>query len=210
MKRVFTLLLLATFAALAAAQSGRKIVRSPTQQPLPPVQAPVWTPPLAEPAPEHTARPVLRFLPDSVRERELRALDNSTFRLGDFNGKIVVLNLWASWCGPCRREVPEYEKVRKGYAGRNVEFIGLTIENPRTSAGRVREFVRNLNFGFRLGWADRETADTLMNGYEGIPQTLVIAADGHVIDHWDGYLREHSGDHLRATIESALSGDNGR
>jgi thiol-disulfide isomerase/thioredoxin len=210
MKKVFSLLLVAVVAN-AVAQSGRKNVRPPTQS-LPPVQAPVWTPPDPDPRPvaELGARLGLRVLPDSVRERSLRALDDGSFRLADFGGKIVVVNLWASWCGPCRREVPEYEKVRKDYAGRNVEFIGLTIENPNKSAARVREFVRNLKFGFRLGWADPETADTLMHGYEGIPQTLVIAPDGHVLDHWDGYARTHSGDHLRATIERALSGNSGQ
>ena len=203
MKKVLTLILLAAFAAYAAAQSGRKVVR-PATQPVAPVQAPVFSQPDLVPAPEHAARPVLRSVPDSIRERPLRSLDNSTFRLADFEGKVVVLNFWASWCGPCRREVPEYEKVRKQYAGRNVEFIGLTIENPRTSTGRVKEFVRTLNFGFRLGWADRETADVLMKGFEGIPQTLVIAPDGRILDHWDGYWRGNSGDHLRATIERAL------
>jgi thiol-disulfide isomerase/thioredoxin len=211
MKKIFPLLFLACFVALlaalavgAAAQSGRKIAR-PTTQPLPPVQAPVFTPPDPEPEPPYAPRAKLHVLPDSVLRRPLKALDNSSFRLGDFGGKVVVVNLWASWCGPCRREVPEYEKVRKEYAERNVEFIGLTTEDPRTSSERVKKFVRSVNFGFRLGWADGETARTLMNGSNAVPQTLVIAADGRVIGHWDGYSRGQSGDHLRASIEQAFA-----
>jgi peroxiredoxin len=69
----------------------------------------------------------------------------------------------------------------------------------------VNEFVRELNFSFRLGWADPETAETLMNGSGAVPQTLVIARDGRIISHWDGYVRGHSGDHLRASLERALS-----
>ena len=95
--------------------------------------------------------------------------------------------------------------MRKEFAGRNVEFIGLTTEDPRTSAKRVREFVRAFNFAFRLGWADRLTAETLMNGTDAIPQTLVIAPDGRIVSHWHGYVRGHSGDHLRASIEEALA-----
>ena len=197
------LFLLAALAANAATQSGRKVVRS--TQPAPPIQAPVWSAPEPESGRAPVARPELRTLPESLRERSLKSLDNNSFRLGDFSGKVVVLNLWASWCGPCRREVPEYENVRKEFAGRNVEFIGLTTENPRTSSKRVREFVRSLNFGFRLGWADGETADTLMNGSNAIPQTLVIAPDGRVVSHWEGYVRGHSGDHLRSSIAEALS-----
>ena len=144
-------------------------------------------------------------LPESLRERPIKSLDQGSFRLADFEGKVIVVNLWASWCGPCRMEVPEYEKVRKEYAGQAVEFIGLTTEDPRTSSDRVKQFVRSVKFGFRLGWADRDTALTLMNGRKGIPQTVVIATDGRIVDQWTGYSQRRSGDHLRETIDSALS-----
>jgi thiol-disulfide isomerase/thioredoxin len=204
MKKIFSLLVLAAFATSAAAQSGRRIIRTPQADP--PVQAPVWSQPeTAPPAARFDPRAALGFLPESLLQRPLRSLDKGSFRLADFDGKVVVVNLWASWCGPCRTEVPEYEKVRREYTGRAVEFIGLTAEDPRTSSDRVRRFVRNLNFGFRLGWADRETALTLMNGNTTIPQTLVIGANGRIVSQWRGYSRKQSGDRLRETIESALS-----
>ena len=133
--------------------------------------------------------------------------------MADFSGKVLVVNVWASWCPPCRREVPEYEQVRSEYVGRAVEFIGLTVEDPRTSTTRVKQFVRKLSFGFRVGWADPQTARTLMNGNEAIPQTLVIDPDGRILSHWDGYAVQHSGDHLRSVLENALSraeGNDGR
>lgn len=210
MKKIFTLLLLATFAALAmngahvAAQSGRKNVR-PSTDPVAPIQEPVFTPPEPDNRPAPAMPMGLRVLPDSVLYRPLRSLDNSSFRLADFSGKVIVVNLWASWCGPCRSEVPEYEKVRKEYAGREVEFVGLTIEDPRTSSERVSKFVSKFNFGFRLGWADRETTETLTNGNRAVPQTFVVAPDGRIVGHWDGFRRGDSGDHLRATIERALA-----
>ena len=144
------------------------------------------------------------MLTERYREREIKSLDSSTFRLSDFIGKVVVINLWASWCGPCRREVPEYEKVRKEYAAKGVEFIGLTTEDPRIAADRVNKFLRDVNFGFRLGWADHELARTLMNGKTAIPQTLVLDAEGRVIKHWVGYVPGRSGDRLRETIEGSL------
>jgi thiol-disulfide isomerase/thioredoxin len=204
MKKISLLLFLAALAANAAAQSGRKNVHPPTQ-PEPPVQAPIWSQPEPEVVRAPTARAELSALPESLLQRPLKALDKGSFRLGDFGGKVVVVNLWASWCGPCRSEVPEYEKVRKEYAGGNVEFIGLTTEDPRTASDRVKQFARNFNFGFRLGWADRETAHTLMNGRSAVPQTLVIAPDGRIVSHWTGYSRGQGGDRLRAAIERALS-----
>jgi thiol-disulfide isomerase/thioredoxin len=205
MKRTFLLLLLATACAVhAASQSGRR-VRTPASTQAAPVQPPLNPEPETSQPSAIAAPAELLSLPESIREREIKAIDNKSFRLSDFAGKVVVINLWASWCGPCRREVPEYEKVRKAYAGREVEFIGLTMEDRRTASDSVNRFVRQVSFGFRLGWADRETARTLMNGRSGIPQTLVIDADGHVVNHWTGYAPGRSGDRLKQTIEEALS-----
>lgn len=190
------------FAVSAAAQSGRRGITPPP----PPPPERMTEPPIVSPAERASVAPAgLTVLPESVLKRQLKALDKGSFSLADFGGKVLVVNLWASWCGPCRREVPEYEKVRKEFAGRGVEFIGLTAEDPRTSSDRVKQFARDFNFGFRLGWADHETAVALMNGRNAIPQTLVIAPDGRILSHWRGYSPGQGGNHLRETIERALS-----
>lgn len=200
MSKLFPLLLLTALLSLnASAQSGRRITNPRTPVPVSP-------PTLSSaPMPEPANTPLeLLFLPESLRERQIKAVDSGSFRFADFEGKVLVINLWASWCGPCRREVPEYEKVRKAYAGKGVEFIGLTTEDPRTSADRVKRFLREVDFGFRLGWADRELARTLMSGRNGIPQTLVIDVDGRLVNRWSGYAPGRSGERLRETIDHAL------
>jgi thiol-disulfide isomerase/thioredoxin len=201
MGKLFLILFLVAASALnAASQSGRRIsTPRPTQTA--PMQPPVNPEPELRPAIVHSE---LLFLTEEFSERQIKTLDSGNFRFADFHGKVVVINLWASWCGPCRREVPEYEKVRKAYAGREVEFIGLTTEDPRTSVDRVKKFLRDISFSFRIGWADRETARTLMNGKTSIPQTLVIDADGRIVSHWTGYSPGHSGDKLKQTIDQAL------
>lgn len=207
MRKAFLLVLLgvvfaAMFVANTVAQSGRRGMKPPP--PPPPEQ--LSEPPIAPKAERESIAPAeLTVLPDSVLKRQLKALDNGSFSLADFGGKVIVVNLWASWCGPCRQEVPEYEKVRKEFAGRGVEFIGLTTEDPRASSERVRRFARDLNFGFRLGWADRETAVALMNGRNAIPQTLVIAPDGRIVSHWRGYAPGQGGNHLRDVLEHTLA-----
>ena len=200
-KLILLLLLVAACALNAASQSGRRVTTPRPTETAAPIQPPLNPEP--EPRPAITPSE-LAFLPESLRERQIKTLDSGSFRFADFHGKVVVINLWASWCGPCRREVPEYEKVRKAYAGRDVEFIGLTTEDPRTSSDRVKQFLRDISFSFRLGWADRETARTLMNGKNAIPQTLVIDADGRIVSHWSGYSPGHSGTRLKQTIDQAL------
>ena len=204
MRRIPLLFLLAALSALnVAPQSGRRISTPASTTPAAPVQPPLNP----EPEIKTTAPPPLTsllFLPESIWERPIKALDNQNFKLADFHGKVVVINLWASWCGPCRREVPEYEKVRKTYTNGDVVFIGLTSEDPRYENERVQRFVREVNFGFRLGWADRELMRNLTNGKRSIPQTLVIDQEGRIVGHWDGYSPGHSGDRLNQTIKQAL------
>ena len=205
MRRFPLLFILAIVSALnVAAQSGRRITTPAATTPPPPIQPPLHP----EPEIKSSARPLteLMSLPESAWERTIKAIGSENFRLADFHGKVMVINLWASWCGPCRREVPEYEAVRKAYTDRGVVFIGLTTEDPRES-DRVRRFVRDVNFGFLLGWADRELARVWMNGRNSIPQTLVVDTDGRVISHWEGYGAGQSGNRLKLAIEQALIRD---
>ena len=194
----------AAFVAAAYAQSGRRPVTPP--QPTPaaePTPAPAATPERGT-SNDGRAFAADAKLPESLMKRELQSLEKGSFRLADFGGKVLVVNLWASWCGPCRREIPDFEEVRGDYASRGVEFVGLTTENPRTDEGRVRQFLRDVKFGFRLGWADRETAIGLMNGRNSIPQTYVIGRDGRVILHMRGYGAARGVTMLREAIDRGL------
>src|SRR5918911_1325980 len=204
MKKLFPLLISALIIN-AAAQSGRKISSPPPPPPVPVVEEPRSSRPDSATSISAASSAELGTLSESILNRKLQALDKGSFRLSDFAGKIIVVNLWATWCGPCRKEVPEYEEVRRHYAGHNIEFIGLTTEDPRTASERVKQFARDFHFGFRLGWVDRETAHVLMNGRNVIPQTFVIAADGRVLSHWRGYAPGRSGERLRDALERALS-----
>ena len=187
-------------AGAASAQSGRRMKNPPPTPPPPPPPQESLT---NASSPEPLAATVAGALPDALRTRQLKSLDDTTFRFADFAGKVIVINVWATWCGPCRREIPDYEKVRKEFAGREVEFIALTTEDPIAARARVQKFAREFNFGFLIGWADRDTARLLMNGRNVIPQTIVLSSEGRMIDHWVGYGSQ-SADHLRAAINRGL------
>ena len=201
MRKLLFLSLIVFVAAITVfPQSGRRITN-----PQPTYTAPVQPPINPEPPPKTTsAPPPLMFIPESLRERKIKGIDKGDFRLADFDGKVLVINIWATWCGPCRREVPDYERVRKSYEGQEVEFVALTAENPDEAADNVKKFVRQVNWGFRIGWADRDLARALMNGRGGIPQTIVIDSDGRVVKHWTGYTPGRSADRLRDAIDQAL------
>ena len=199
MKSFLLLIVIVACSVQLFAQSGRRVNTTRTAPIQPPVNPEPVNPASPPPLPPPT---MLRFIPERLLERKIKRLDSSSFRLADFQGKVMVINLWASWCGPCRREVPEYEAVRKDYSGRNVEFIGLTTED-QDAADKVNRFVRDTKFSFLLGWADPEMAQILMNGRRAIPQTIVIGSDGSVINHWVGFS-PGSGNRLRRALDDAL------
>lgn len=178
---------------------------------------------LSSHAPAQTAAPrpggtpninveVPKFLPDEVTRRELRDLSGRVFRLNDFRGRVYVINLWATWCGPCRMEIPGLNKVYEDYRARGVEFVGLTAEDPEDDSEEVRDFVDELRMSYRVGWVDKETVLSLASwnatgpprvGSFAIPQTFVVAADGHVVLRVRGY-NPHVPDMIRAGVRKAL------
>jgi thiol-disulfide isomerase/thioredoxin len=168
-------------------------------------------------APGPSARPVAatveapKSLPEEVLGQELRDLSGRAFRLSDFRGRVYVVNLWATWCGPCRVEIPGFNKIYEDYRERGVEFVGLTAEDPEEAAETVRDFVREMGMGYRVGWIDKPTILTLANwntiptrpGAFAIPQTFVVAADGHVVLRVRGYNPRIT-EMIRAGVRKAL------
>ena len=208
MRKALPILFVAAISAHAAAQSGRRVTPPPPSSPPPASERPATVSRAGdEGVYAGTTQPpeiVSGYVPEGVMSREFKSLQEGGFKLSDFSGKVLVLNLWASWCGPCRREIPEIEEARREYAARGVEFVGLTAENPQADGERVRKFVRESRLGYRIGWIDRESARALMRGHNMIPQTFVIAGDGQIIKHLKGYAPGRTSDMLREAIERAL------
>ncbi len=150
----------------------------------------------------------LTALPPLVLNAELQSLNGQPIKLSDYSGKVLIVNLWATWCGPCRIEVPELVRLYKEYQSRGVEVVGLSTENPTTSADLVRNFVREHNVNYKVGWASREVAIALMQGRDAIPQSFVIGRDGRILKRFVGFSRTNTPLQLKETIEEALSRSN--
>lgn len=151
------------------------------------------------------APPALTPLPPEVSVALLKDAKGSSFMLADFFGKVMVVNLWATWCGPCRQEIPELVKLHKEFHSRGVEMIGLTTENPEASAEKVRKFIQDFQVDYRISWAPGEVAGPLMQGYQAIPQTFVISRDGWILKHFVGFSPANTPAQLRQVLEEALN-----
>jgi thiol-disulfide isomerase/thioredoxin len=143
-------------------------------------------------------------LPRQVLEAENRAASGAPIKLGNYSGKVLLVNLWATWCGPCRMETPELVRLHKAFQSRGVEMIGLSTENPDASARSVSEFVREFNVDYQIGWAKPEVAQIMMQGRSSIPQSFIIARDGRVVRRFIGFNPETTPTQLKEALEQAL------
>jgi peroxiredoxin len=156
------------------------------------------------PAPAPAAPPELTELPPQVSVAPLKDAKGASFKLADFFGKVMVVNLWATWCGPCRREIPELVKLHKEFHSRGVEMIGLSTENPDASAEKVRKFIQDFQIDYRIGWAPVEVGAPLMQGHEAIPQIFVISRDGRILKRFVGFSPANTAAELKQALEDAL------
>ncbi len=100
--------------------------------------------------------------------------------LKDYRGKIVVLNFWATWCGPCREEMPMFVEVEKAWAAKGVVFIGASLDEKKTRAG-IPEFVRKFGVDFPV-WMGATGDDLARLGMgEAVPDTAFIDQDGVIL-----------------------------
>jgi len=101
-------------------------------------------------------------------------------------------------------ETPELVRLHKEFQARGVEFIGLTTEDPNTSAQKVRDFMTQYNVDYPVGWATREVALTLMAGKTTIPQSFIITRDGRLFKKIDGFHPKRTPPELKKALEDAL------
>lgn len=194
MKKFLPALALCLLPAAARAQEPRQ---QPATQNEPAKTTPWRAPQSARPKP-------LEVIPAEVFDSELKDLDGGSFFLSNYRGQVFVINVWASWCSPCRAEIPELKRIHKDYRGRGVEFVGLTTEDPKEGAEAVRKFVAELKMDYKLGFIDSEAAQRLLNGRPSIPQTFIVAADGRVVKQFLGYSN-YIPPLVRKGIEEALN-----
>ena len=157
-----------------------------------------------DPAAPSTAPPPL---PANILEAKLKTIKGGTITLGDYSGKVLIVNLWATWCVPCRNEIPELVKLYKEFRTQGVEIVGLTTEDPEQNAEAVKDFAHTFQMNYHVGWANREVALALMqvNQSGSIPQNLIISRDGHVLRKFIGFNPISTPPQIRQAITDALS-----
>jgi peroxiredoxin len=112
----------------------------------------------------------------------LTNLDGKAVSLADFRGKVVVLDFWATWCPPCKREIPDFVDLQKTYGSRGVQIIGIALDEPE----KVRAFARQNGMKYPVLLGSDEIA-LRYGGIEGIPTTFILDKSGKIVNRFEGF-----------------------
>ena len=128
--------------------------------------------------------------------------NSNSVNLSSFKGKPVVANFWATWCGPCKSELPAFEKAYKTY-GDKVEFMMVNLtDGQRETVPVVNEFINNNGYTFPV-YYDTQYSASAAYGISSIPATLFVDAEGNVFDGRLGAMNEET---LFKLIDNLIGG----
>lgn len=128
----------------------------------------------------------------------LKTIDGDVFRLREHRGDVVVLNFWATWCAPCRREIPGFVELQREYSDRGLQFVGVAVRDVGVEA--VRQFARAMDINYPVGLDDGTIAEKY-GGVWRLPTTYVIGPEGKVRGHIPGLVPPSR---LRSVLEKLL------
>ena len=120
--------------------------------------------------------------------------------LAQWKGKVVVVNFWATWCVPCREEMPQFVRVQREFGGRGVQFVGIAIDQP----DKIDAFAAELQLNYPAlvgGYGAIELSKAMGNRVGALPFTVVIDRAGRVVQTQLGPLKESN---LRSILAQLL------
>ncbi len=139
---------------------------------------------------------------ERIPNLSLKSLDGRTQKLAELRGQIVVLNFWATWCGPCQEELPRLSKLAQQYAGDKVRFVAVSIDEAKDRA-KIEPLLQKLDVHLDV-WAGA-SSDTLDRFGLGdiVPGTIILDDQGEAVSRIKGEAREED---VRGPVEWLLRG----
>ena len=128
----------------------------------------------------------------------LKSAKGKVVQLSKYRGKVVVVNFWATWCEPCRNEIPDFIELYKKYKSKGVEFIGISVDQDGWEV--VKPYVKESGINYPIVLQDDKVVQNY-GGFDGIPTTFVIDAKGTIAFEQTGMLTKTQ---LESKIQSLL------
>ncbi len=118
-------------------------------------------------------------------EFALTDLSGKTVRLSDLKGKVVILDFWATWCGPCRMEIPDLVRLQSKYGEKGLAIVGLSLD--ADGASSVKPFAEEHDINYTMLIANDETAKSY-GGIQAIPTAFVVDRQGRIVQRFLGVM----------------------
>ncbi len=112
----------------------------------------------------------------------LSAIDGKHVSLSAYRGKVVILDFWAPWCPPCRKEIPDFIALQQQYASQGLQIIGIGLDEP----ANVVSFVRQNGFNYPVAVGD-DAISNRYGGVDGLPTTFIIDRQGTIRNRFEGF-----------------------
>ncbi len=110
----------------------------------------------------------------------LASLEGKTVHLSDYRGKAVLLNFWATWCQPCKIEMPWFVELQKQYGPQGLQVVGIAVDED-ASEEDLSKFAKNLGVNYPI-LVGKEAVESDFGGVQFLPATLYIDRDGKIVD----------------------------
>ena len=140
---------------------------------------------------------------ETAPEFSLRDMDGKEVQLSDFKGKVVMLNFWATWCGPCKLEMPHLDKMDREYEDKGFEVISISTDDARASS-KVKPLIKRGGYGFTVLLDKDTTVVAQYNPAKTLPYNALIDREGRIHKVYQGY---NPGDEveMRKDVEELLA-----
>ena len=128
-----------------------------------------------------------------------KTVDGKMYDLSKLTGKVVIVNFWATWCGPCRKEIPDFIEFYKNYKDKGVEILGVSLD--REGWAKVTPFLKQTPINYPIVLGNGEIAGKFSK-FNAIPTTFIIDKSGKIVDEHTGVMTKSQ---LEAKVKALLS-----
>ncbi len=125
---------------------------------------------------------------DKAPDFTLQSLNDSSYTLSKMMGKVVLINFWATWCGPCRMEIPEFNELQKSYHEQGFDVLGISVSDNKK---QLQNFSKSFSVDYPLLYGSAKEMNKIMRDYDGvyaIPSSFLVGKNGNIIWKYPGAI----------------------
>jgi peroxiredoxin len=130
----------------------------------------------------------------------LTAMNDSIYTLSKLEGKVVLINFWATWCGPCRMEIPEFNEMHKSYHERGLEILGISVSDNKK---QLKNFAKSFAVNYPLLYGGAREMNKIMKDYGGVyavPSSFLVGKNGNIVWSYPGAILKNYDPQTFATL----------